>query len=257
MKKAVLHFHFAVILMLVSTGLNGQIHESDTSRFHTALKASGFFQNGNVEVVILRGNVDALLFGNRTFVFKTQNQLLFQQFSGFTTDNDIYSRNFIYFTPSARYYPFLLSFVQTNLRRQLDLRYFHGIGGTIRLLDHPNHRIKSSLAFVYERTNFSGSDYNVDAFDGDRTLVFYRPIAYIDSHHQLSKDVGLAITAYYMPTLNTTNQRLNINASASFQLVKQLSLQLMYRYEYEQIVIAQVSQSDQVFTVGLGYQFKQ
>ncbi len=91
-----------------------QLNESDTSRFQVRVGATGVWQQGNVDLVVLRGRLELVTNSNKRLVVKSQNNSLYQAFSGFKADNDINSRNYFYYNPQQRVYAFAMLYVQIN-----------------------------------------------------------------------------------------------------------------------------------------------
>lgn len=117
-----------LFLYLLPSLLFAQINESDSVRFHGLFSLTGAWQEGNAEVLIVRGKAEASWRPVKNWVLKTQNAYLYQEFFNNKADEDIYSRNFLYLRPENRVYPFVLQLIQTNFRRKINYRYFTGLG---------------------------------------------------------------------------------------------------------------------------------
>ena len=123
-----------LLVVLFPAVLIAQINESDTVRFKANLSLTGAWQEGNAEVLIFRGKAEVVVSPTRAIVFKTQNAYLYQEFFKRKADEDIYSRNLLYYRPDRRFYPFLLGYLTTNFRRKVDLRYLAGGGMTWQMV---------------------------------------------------------------------------------------------------------------------------
>lgn len=92
-----------VIAMLLFGGIAfAQLNESDTLKFQMRGSASGSWQVGNVDLWVVRGKLDMVVNNNKSLVFKSQNNSLYQQFGSFKADNDLNSRNYLYFKPQKK-----------------------------------------------------------------------------------------------------------------------------------------------------------
>ena len=136
MKKILYFFLFLPFI------LSAQINESDTLRFKADLSVTGFWQGGNVETWIFRAQSGISFKPWTKGVFKTQNSYVYQAFGRDKADEDFLSLNFLYFNPERKIYPLLLSFVSTNFRREIDLRYLLGAGVTFQILNKKKNWLK-------------------------------------------------------------------------------------------------------------------
>lgn len=118
------------IFLIFPVFLSAQINESDTLKLKASLSLTGFYQGGNVETFIFRAKTDVSFIPWKNWVFKNQNSYVYQAFGKDKADEDILSLNFLYLNPDRKIYPFVLGFVSTNFRREIDLRYLVGAGVT-------------------------------------------------------------------------------------------------------------------------------
>ncbi len=109
-----------VLLLCAATfPLAAQLNESDTLNFQLKTGISGNLQKGNVDLFLIRGRLEFSFIPVKTLVFKSQNSSLYQSFSGRKADNDLFSRNYLYFRPERRLYPFAISYSSSNFRRRI------------------------------------------------------------------------------------------------------------------------------------------
>lgn len=168
-------------LLLFPYLLFAQLNESDTVNFKANLSLTGAWQEGNAEVLIFRGKAEATVKPIDALVFKTQNSYLYQAFFKQRADEDIYSRNILYFKPERKFYPFLLGFISTNFRRKIDLRYFIGAGATWQIVHNQNHWVKLGISGEYEETDFARDDFNEDNYDGNSFVLGGQLLGYLES----------------------------------------------------------------------------
>ncbi len=249
--------------MLMAGVLNGipaaaQLNESDTATFQFRAGATGALQKGNVDLLILRGRLELVSNSKRRLVFKTQNNALYQEFSGFQADNDIHSRNYLYYQPAHKVYPFAMAYLQTNYRRQIDMRGFGGVGVTWQMVQQPRANIKLSGSLVFEDTRFSAAQFNEAFYNGSHTIGLWRATAYLAGWHRLLDErLKFFYTAYWQPGLDgVANNRAQIETSLDFIILRNLSFLMQYSFYYEQIVTLPVKQHDRLLSFGLSYQLK-
>lgn len=235
-----------------------QLNESDTASFQLRAGATGAWQKGNVDLLVLRGRLELVTNSNRAIVFKSQSNSLYQSFSGYKADNDINSRNYFYHQPFRRVYPFAMIYLQTNYRRQVDFRWFGGAGATWQFVQKPKTNMKISASMVYEETDFGDIQFNEGFYNGDNTISLWRATAYLAGWHRvLDNRLKLFYNAYWQPGLDeVTNSRAQIDVGLDFPVWKGLSFLVQYNFTYEQVVTTSVKQHDRIFTFGISYQFK-
>jgi Protein of unknown function, DUF481 len=232
-----------------------QINESDTTLFQLRTSLSGNLQKGNVEIFTVRSKLDVSYSPMRSLVFKTQNSLLYQSIFRKKADEDIFSRNFLYYQPFRRFYPLAISFISTNFRRKIDYRYFVGLGGTWQIIKQPLHLLKLSSSIVYESSGFGLSDFETDEYDGMKKIQLWRSTLWLFGRHDLlNKRLRFYYDFYWQPALNKSNNfRYQADMGLEFPIWKGLSFNALYTYTHENIVVRNVKQSDQILTFGLAY----
>ena len=232
--------------------LSAQVNESDTLKLKAGLSLTGFWQGGNVETVIFRAKSDLSIRPWRKWVFKTQNSYVYQEFGKQKADEDILSLNFIYFNPERKVFPFVLGFLSTNFRREIDLRYLVGAGATFQVLRHKNHWLKFSVSSEYEQTDFSRADFNRIAYNEDRSIHTFRGTLWVNGKYQLfKKKVILTHESYIQPSLEQIdNYRWQADLGLELPICKFLNFKVNYRHTFESIVIASQKQEDTFLTFG-------
>lgn len=246
------------ILLICSFMAMAQLNESDTARFQFRAEATGAWQQGNVELLVLRSRLELVTNSHHPLVFKTQTNSLYQEFGGRKADNDINNRNYLYWKPNRKVYPFAMLYLQTNFRRQVDSRWFTGAGGTWQIVQKPLTNMKLSASLVFERTNFTSIQFNEDIYNGSETINLWRATMYVAGwHHLFEGNLRLYYTVYWQPGLEEVdNNRAQVDAGLELPVWKGLRLLAQYTMTYEQIVVAGIRQYDRIFTFGISYQFK-
>lgn len=235
-----------------------QINESDTTKFQLKVSSTGNYQQGNVEVLTLKSKLDFSYLPIKELVFKSQNNSLYQEFYKKEADNDIYSRNYLYYKPQNKVYPFGIAYVSTNYRRDVNLRTFEGIGVTWQLLEKQENVIKLSASGVYESTTFKGTTYNYPKYNGSNKINLWRGTFYLGGwNYLLQKKLRFFYDAYWQPALNDNNNyRTQADIGLDFPVWRGLSFNALYTYTHENVVIAAVKQEDKILTFGMAYNLK-
>ncbi len=235
-----------------------QLNESDTTNFQLRVGVTGVWQQGNVELVVLRSRLEMVTNGKKSLVFKTQNNSLYQEFSGFKADNDLNNRNFLYFKPQNRFYPFALLYVQTNFRRKIDYRWFGGGGATWQFVRKSHSNLKLSGGFLYENTRFLGNQFNETFYNGSQNIALWRATIYLAGWHRIfGHKLKFFYNAYWQPAFEqVANNRMQADVGLELPMWKGLNFQMEYLLSYEQVVAQKVKELDRILTFGLSYQIK-
>ncbi len=235
-----------------------QINESDTAKVQVRASLTGNYQAGNVELLNIRSRLDVLYAPQKDWVFKSQNSSLYQAFYDKKADNDVFSRNYLYFKPQARLYPYLISFVSSNFRRKIDRRYFVGLGETWQVVNQKNHILKLSISGVYEQTDFSESNYNFTELNGNEKINLWRGTVYIAGWHYLAeRRLRVYYDAFGQPAFNSANNyRAQYDVGVDVSVWKGLSFNALYTYTHEQLVVQKIKPDDRILSFGLAYNLK-
>ncbi|MBL7746929.1 MAG: DUF481 domain-containing protein, partial [Chitinophagaceae bacterium] len=235
-----------------------QLNESDTVQFQLRATLTGNYQQGNVNILTVRSRLDLTYAPVRNIVFKSQNSSLYQSFSSIRADNDIFSRNYFYYQPQKRLYPFGIFYLSANYRRKINARLFGGAGATFQLLNKPSHILKVSASAVYETSRFKGTVYNLSEYDGSNFIKLWRGTLYMAGWNYLfDKKLRLYYDAYWQPAFNNCrNYRAQADLGIELPVWKGLVITALYSYTHEKVVVAPVKQDDKILTFGIGYTIK-
>jgi hypothetical protein len=232
--------------------LSSQINESDTLSIKAKLSLTGFYQAGNVETIIFRAKSDFSFKPWKNWVYKNQNSYVYQAFNKEKADEDILTLNFLYLNPERKVYPFVLGFVSTNFRREIDLRSLVGAGATVQIIAKEDHWLKLSLSSEYEQTRFSKTDFNYDQYDGEESIRTLRGTVWVNGKYELfKKKLILNHEIYFQPSLQESNNfRWQGDIGLELPIWKYLNFKINYRYTFESIVIQNQLQADEVLSFG-------
>lgn len=251
-------FAIAIAGLVFARPATAQINESDTVKLQARVSVTGNYQKGNVEVFTLRGRADFSVSPLKDFVFKTQNASLYQEFYGRKADNDIFSRNYFYFKPQQKIYPFAMIYFSANYRRKVDNRFFAGPGATLQVINKKENVLKVSGSVVYEHTLFNANAFNYSEFDSSSTINLWRGTAYIGGWNYLfDKHLRLWYDGFWQPAFNNANNyRTQFDIGLDFPVWKGLSFTTVYTYTHENVVVKSVKQDDRILSFGLSYNIK-
>ncbi|WP_460912882.1 DUF481 domain-containing protein [Spirosoma areae] len=248
---------YLLFLMTTQPAL-AQLNESDTTLFQVRVSLTGNSQQGNVEVLNLRSKLDFTVAPTRDLVFKSQNSSLYQEFYSTKADNDLFSRNYLYFRPYQRVYPFAIGYVSTNFRRKIDLRYFVGAGATVQVWKTRQNVLKLSVSAIYEATRFTVSDFNETIYNGSRTIALWRGTAWLGGwHYLLDNHLRLYYDAFYQPAFSdAANYRWQADVGFDFPIWRGLAFNALYTYTHENVVVTKIRPDDKLLTIGLSYNLR-
>jgi hypothetical protein len=242
------------IIFLFPILLSAQINESesDSLNLKAKLALSGFWQDGNVETLIFRAKSDLSFKPWKKWVFKTQNSYVYQEFGKEKADEDILSLNFLYFNPEKKIYPFVLGFISTNFRREIDLRSLLGAGVSFQVMKKKKDWLKLSISSEYEQTEFKKAGFNKSEYDGETTINTFRCTVWLNGKYHLFKNkVILSHENYFQPSLEKGNNfRWRADLGLELPLWKYLNFKINYLQSFESIVIQNQKQQDRFLTFG-------
>jgi hypothetical protein len=235
-----------------------QLNESDTTKFQLRASITGNYQQGNVEVLNMKSKIDFSFSPHKNWVIKSQNSSLYQSFYSIEADNDIFSRNYIYYKPQRKVYPFVIVYLSTNYRRIINNRYFAGAGLTYQLINTNTNVLKLSASAVYETTHFTSNTYNYHEYNGSDKINVWRGTLYVGGwKYVCEKHIRLYYDAYWQPAFNNgSNYRTQVDIGVDFPIWKGLSFNALYAFTHENVVIEKVKQEDKILTFGVAYTLK-
>jgi Protein of unknown function, DUF481 len=237
--------------------LNAQLNESDTLNLQFRASLTGNIQRGNVRVTTIKSKLDVVYAPGTGWVFKTQNNTLYQAFAA-KADNDLFSRDYVYFKPTKTVYPYAIAFISANYRRKIANRVFAGAGVTWQILNQRRNVLKLSANTVYESTKFNGSKFNYTAFNGETTSRKWRGSLFISGFHSLfDKHLRLYYDAYWQPSFTeVVDYRIEYEIGLECPVWKGLTINGLYNIKYENLVVAGIKQDDSMLTFGIAYTLK-
>ena len=235
-------------------GLMAQLTETDTLPFAYRISLQGNYLKGNVDRFLVLSSLD-LGVVHEKWAIRSTNTYQFGSFSSFRTENDLLARQFFYLIPDMVVYPYLMLWIETNQRRQMNWRYQVGPGASWNVLDKKQQHLKLSGTITREYAQFKESDFVEDSYDGSRWIDTWRLTVRLAGQHQLA-DQKLAIRYedWVQPALSDwSNRRLQANAAIRYGLKKRLAIQTQMLYSYEDVVVEGVESADLMVLFGLTF----
>ncbi|MDP1842431.1 MAG: DUF481 domain-containing protein [Sediminibacterium sp.] len=238
--------------------LIAQLNETDTMMFQLRASITGNYQQGNVEVLNWRSKLDFTLIPHINWAFKSQNSSLYQSFNKVKADNDIFSRNYLYYKPTHLLYPFAIAYLSSNYRRKIESRYFVGGGITYKLITTKSSQLKVSASAVYENTKFSSANFNDASYNNNSNIQLWRGTVYLSGWNTFkTKNIKLYYDVFWQPTFNNKrNYRTQLDIGTDLLIYKGLSFTALYTFTHEQLVVNNIKQDDKILTFGIVYNLK-
>lgn len=246
------------LLQLLSAGVvTAQIHEGDTLRFQVRSALTGSYQTGNVDLLAIRGKLDAVVKCTPDVVFKSQNNQLYQAFYGKKADNDMFSRNYLYYKPHQKVYPYAMAYLSTNFRRKVQLRYFVGGGATYQLIHNKSTVLKLSANAVYEQSRFSAQTFNDTYYNGSDQITVWRASVFTYGSTRLfHRRMRVYYDAFWQPAFRRSNNyRTQVDLGVELPVWKGLSFNAVFAYTRENVVPTGTVTTDQLLSFGVSYYF--
>lgn len=258
MKKGLLIVFATLTALSCASTVYAQLNESDTLKFQLKASFTGNYQTGNVEALTLRGRLDAVLMRSKDIVFKSQNSNLYQSFFGRKADSDVFSRNYLYYKPQNRLYPYAIVYISTNYRRKVDTRSFTGVGVTYQLIRSKHSILKLSANTIYEQSDFGATEFNDAFYNGSNKINLWRASMFLmGSSWLFNNRLRIYYDAFWQPAFSrSSNYRTQMDAGLEFPLWKGLGFTALYTYTHENVVPLSTRTTDNILTFGLNYNFR-
>lgn len=238
--------------------VNAQINESDTLSIQLRTRATGNYQKGNVNILTTKCYLEFSTKIKEQWVFKSQNVQLYQEISERKADNNLFSRNYLYFKPENIVYPFGIAYISTNFRRKIDLRYFAGAGISYSAVASEKHLLKFALNVVYEISRFDAQFFNVSRYNNSNEINLWRSTFFVAGFNKLLNNrIHFSYEGFFQPAFETwENYRTQISVSLDIPIWNRLYLSADYAYTHENVVPVATKENDTFLTFGIGYEFK-
>lgn len=249
MKKIII----GCLLSMSMSPLWAQLTESDTLKLGYKLSVNGSWITGNVERLIINTNFDVSHIGHHIGL-KTSNTYTYGTIFKNETENDIFSRNFIYLNPRKRLYPYAMLWLQNSLRQQIDFRYQAGVGVTYQLIHQQKHQLKFSSTITREQTRYDGTAFFEipENLSGSKIDNWRSTFRVLGEHQWFKGKLRAHYESWYQPAFDDGNNwRYYLNAAVEVPISKHVSFRSALLYSHDNIVLANIKRDDKIVTFGL------
>jgi hypothetical protein len=243
-----------LLLFLIPTQSRAQLTETDTLKFGYRATLNGSWITGNLERLLVTATLD-LSTVHRVWAFRTSNSYQHGTFGKFRTENDLISKNFFYLFPRKAVYPYLMGWMETNLRRSIGFRYQVGPGVSWAFLRKPKHSMKISATATFEETRFERDTFELVAYDGTQMIRTARATARLVGQHSFaSGHIRLRYELWGQPSvLDADNFRLHADVAIEVPVHKLIAVRTAFNYNYESVVVAGAFRQDTYWMFGLTF----
>ncbi len=248
-----------IVLIICFSQYNyAQILESDTSRWQVNTALSGKFNSGNIIRFIITPELNVThISNNKKYGFALNERYTYGTFRKIRSENDLFSRFFLYLFPQRKVYPYLMYWMQTHNGQQLKFRYQIGIGATYVPINKKGQVFKISATATFEQDWFRE---NKLTYISDTTANIYntfRITARIYGRHLLAKNiVELFYEAYFQQAVsNKYNFHFYTEAGMNVRIIKGFSIKTFLTYEYQNVHIQRLKPNDLIFNFGINYRY--
>ncbi len=235
------------------TSTYAQLTESDTARFGYKASVNGSWITGNVERLLINNTLDLSHVGKHIGI-KSSNTYTYGTIFRRETENDFFSRNFMYLNPGKKLYPYIMVWLQNSKRQQINIRSQLGIGATYTIIHSPLHLIKVSGTVSVEETRYNGKSFFIvpENLEIDQVKNWRGTIRILGQHRLSNRKLRLSYETWYQPALDDNiNWRYYLNAGLELPLSKHLSFRSAIVYTHDNIVLANIKRDDKFVTFGL------
>jgi len=248
----------AILLLVLLQHATAQLNESDTMKLQLQISLTGNYQKGNVELLTLISRNEFLIRPFPNWTFKTQLSSYYTKFSDKQVDNNIFSRNALFYKPERRVYGYITAFVSTNYRRKITFRYFLGSGPTWQAIQTKAIVLKLSANLTYESTLFSDTVFNHSSYNGKERINVWRSTFYVGGWaFALGNRLRMNYEFFWQPAFNNSkNYRIQSELGLTYPIWKGLGFNIVYIFTHENVVVENIKKDDRMLTLGLSYMLR-
>ena len=244
------HYSTFLCLLVFPCCLRAQLSETDTTAWQYLISASGSITRGNAERVLLLNKAE-IKHVQQPWGFITSNTYRYGTLSRVKREDDIGTKNYLYWHPHHRLYPYGLLWVESNLRQKLGVRWMLGGGVTKVAVQQPDLLIKLTAGFVWEKNRYlkdvpelesRGNGYEPSRW---RARLFARFAAWEGA-------VKGNVEAWYMPAWNfNSDYRYYIDGNIDVPVKAGWSFRAHGQFLYNNWIVPGTSRGDLLITYGL------
>lgn len=243
---------FLGFLLLAWRPAAGQLTETATLPFGYRVTVNGTWLSGNVDRFLVAGGAELAWVGEQ-WAFRSSNTYQYGTSGAFTTENDLFLKQFLYWQPRSRVYPYLMVWTESNRRRDYRLRYQLGPGISWGVLSKELHQLKLSATLTLEQTHFNRSFPSNSPNAGQSSIQTPRATLRLYGQHRIGpRGWRLRYEMWGQPSLRyIDNYRLHGDWSWELPVSKVVALRTTFNYNYERVVLPQVKRQDTFWVLGI------
>ncbi|MEO0572645.1 MAG: DUF481 domain-containing protein [Bacteroidota bacterium] len=245
------------VVLLISLPICAQ-SVKDTLQFKGSFNVSGSLTSGKEFQRTFQFQFDPTL-EKQSWSLENQFRFLFSD-----TNDNVLNRNWdalsllkLYFNAQKRWYPFLVTDLQTNLGYELEFRLGYGGGLTHRRSLKNGNELLFSAATVYYSNRYSESVFvNSSRVGNQRNML--RFVLHYDGSVQLLKDkLILKSNGWFLQsTRESADYIFKLYVSLELKLTKVFSFTTDYRFNYENVSLESLDSNQQFTSIGIKADFK-
>lgn len=242
------------VLLCLLQPLRAQLLKQDTARWSYTIASTFSFSKGNVDRLLFR-SLAQVKHIHPKWGFASNNRHIYGTFGTVQTENDLISRNFIYLFPKRKIYPYVMTWLESNYRRQLNFRYQVGPGVTFSVLQLEKHLLKLSVTGTYERSEYRVATFTELGNTGSVFVSVWRATGRIYGVHSFFKDhLRLNYEFWWQQSLtDVSNYRYHAILNVDVPIYRGLAVEATFDQYYERVVPVGSRQGDTYFTIGITY----
>ncbi|MEM6894141.1 MAG: DUF481 domain-containing protein [Bacteroidota bacterium] len=246
-----------LLLLLVSIPIYSQTVPKDTLQFKGNFSLSGSLTSGTEFQRTFQFEFNPTL-EKRTWSFENQFRFLFSD-----ADDEVLNRNWdalslfkLYLNGQKKWYPFLVTDLQTNLGYELEFRLGYGGGMTYKPAFENNNSLLFSTGAVYYRNRYTESIFvNSDRIGNQRNML--RLVLHYDGSTHIFKDKLLLKSNgwFLQSTRESVDYIFKLYISLELKLTQVFSLTMDYRFNYENVSLESLDSNQQFTSIGVKADF--
>lgn len=243
-----------VFLTTFTDYLSAQLTESDTSVFSYQAGVNGSLITGNVERLLIMSNLTVSSVHDSWGV-RSSNTWQYGTIGTRFTENDFFSRNFFYLYPHAAVYPYVMFWLETNRRRDLNPRIQTGPGVTWAFQKSAVHSSRLSFTLTYEKGEFNRSNFEEPDYAGNPVIETWRGTLRLAGRFALPESrLRLLYETWLQQSVQEeNNRRFYISAAVDMPVSSSFSLRTSLIYNFESVVLRGVKKEDTMLMFGIFY----
>ncbi len=252
-----------LLFLFVLTYLGFSIQDLDAQS--TLVKDNTFWNYDVTSSGFISENVNKRMLINTIGIFSvTKNSwasrlVLSYQFGKVASnprENDFLTYNTFRIHPKAKYFPFSLLGFETSRTRDIDFRWFIGLGGGVRLVEKKTIHAEFTLTTLYDQSKYGESNFENTPETSNRKRNKWRFSPRIKGYIQLQENTPrFEYEAWVQPAFNDIDDyRTYGNFALLVPTIKHLYVRLGWLFTYESVVLEGLPKKDS--NISFGFTFK-